>query len=357
MKVIAGIFLLSPLAMQAQKGFEMKGNIAGLEDKSVVFLIDANNPTDTISKTIANKTTFTLKGNIESPQLYYLGFAGQQKKTAMFLDNSKMTVTGSINDIKTLKVTGSRSQKDFEEFQSTFNPYFDKLNQSNQASQAGMNDSLQSEIQKNIAVIMQKTDDFIAQKPSSPVSPFLILVTAQFSQDLSVLENRYNKLGDEAKGSFFGKYLNQQITIAKAGAIGSKAPEFTQNDVEGRPVSLSSFKGKYVLIDFWASWCGPCRMENPNVLAAFNRFKSKNFTVLGISLDKDKDAWVKAINADGLTWTQLSDLKAWQNEVAAMYKVQTIPQNFLVDPSGNIVAKNLRGSDLESKLCELLGCN
>ena len=135
--------------------------------------------------------------------------------------------------------------------------------------------------------------------------------------------------------------------------------DFTQADTSGNLVSLSSFRGKYVLVDFWASWCGPCRNENPNVVENFNQFQNKNFTVLGVSLDRpgQKDKWLEAIHHDGLTWTHISDLQFWNNAVAKLYHISSIPQNLLVDPQGKIIGKNLRGPDLKAKLCEIFGCN
>jgi peroxiredoxin len=177
--------------------------------------------------------------------------------------------------------------------------------------------------------------------------------------DPMLLEKRYNAMDTSAKTYAISKSLYSYIQYNKVGAVGTAALDFTQPDTTGTPVTLSSFHGKYVLVDFWASWCGPCRAENPNVVDNFNQFKQKNFTVLGVSLDRPggKDNWLAAIHKDNLKWTHVSDLQFWNNAAAQLYRVNSIPFNMLIDPSGKIIAKNLRGEMLHSKLCEVLGCN
>ena len=199
---------------------------------------------------------------------------------------------------------------------------------------------------------------WIGHHPDSYISLVQLQAIAGKNIDVSRIEPLFDRLSATVRASTTGRDLAEAINAARYTSIGAMAPDFTEEDTSGRPVKLSDFRGRYVLLDFWASWCGPCRAENPNVVKAYNKYRDKNFTVLGVSLDgpgqAKKAAWQGAINKDGLQWTQVSDLKAWDNAAAREYSIRAIPQNFLIDPSGRIVGRNLRGEELEKKLAEVL---
>jgi len=205
--------------------------------------------------------------------------------------------------------------------------------------------------------------NFIVQHPNSALAPYIAFSISNYLEVKEKADSLIDILSaSDIKSKVRTAALKQlrekskELAAASLVLAGNMAPDFTQNDVDGNPVKLSSFKGKFVLIDFWASWCGPCRAENPNVVKAYTKYKAKNFEILSVSLDNTnaKDAWQAAIKKDGLTWAQVSDLKGWQNEAGKLYAVKAIPQNFLVDPSGKIIATNLRGEELDKALDKFL---
>jgi len=357
--IILSIITGTAQAQQQQSGgFHIEGQVKGINERSLVSLTDANKPTDTLARGFVKEGVFRLTGHVNEPSLLVLNFSPAKKKFSLFIGNETVTINGDVGNLADIHAKGSPSEADFIVFEQIFNPYFAQLNQlsqmANSPDAASKRDSVGDAYQHVAVAIQMKVDSFIQQRKSSYVSPFLLVVVNQLSDDVFLLERRYNSLSPEVQQSMYGSYINEQINNGKVGAVGSEAMDFTQADTAGKPVSLSSFKGKYVLVDFWASWCKPCRMENPNVLLAYERFKAKNFTVLGVSLDRSRDAWIKAIQDDKLAWSQVSDLKFWSNAVAQQYRIQQIPQNFLIDPEGKIVGKNLRGPALERKLAKVL---
>ena len=200
----------------------------------------------------------------------------------------------------------------------------------------------------------QNAMEFARLHPGSSVSAYVVYSNFSYNPPLKQLDSAFNLLDSGARASYFGRIIQNTIIKEKVTAIGNPAPVFENNDVNGKPVSFTSLKGKYILLDFWASWCGPCRQENPAVVKAYHRFHDKGFDIFGISLDTDKSKWQAAIKKDGLNWTQVSDLKGWKADVVSLYGVQAIPMNYLLDKNGIIVAKGLRGEDLDKKLQELL---
>ena len=197
-------------------------------------------------------------------------------------------------------------------------------------------------------------DSLLSVHPASPVSAYFVVKDFAYKLDLEEMKSVRSKLDASLDGTSYVQQIESMIARMEKVQVGSEAPDFTLPDVSGNPVSLSSFRGKYVLVDFWAAWCPDCRKENPNIVSAWKKYKNKNFAILGVSLDRNRDQWLAAIEKDKLTWTQVSDLKYWSSGAAVLYCIRWIPMSFLIDPEGKIVAIGLEGEELHNKLEELL---
>ena len=339
--VLIPFFASAQTSKTDKNSFEISGTVTGYEDgTSVSFLNDQTGQPE--KQTTIEKGSFSIKGQLPAPTFKVLVFGDQPPVVPIFLENKFITVKGDKATADQMVISGSKTHTEYVDYISQIKPY----------AQIFQNPAARNA--ESLEAVAKIADNFVRKNPSSYVSP-IVLIQLMELENLSKAQELYPLLSKDVRNTDMAKYVQTQIEEAKINAIGTVMADFSQADTSGKMITLKSLRGQYVLVDFWASWCRPCRDENPNVVSNFNKYKSKNFTVLGVSLDQAKPAWLNAIQMDALAWTQLSDLKGWKNDVAAQFRISSIPQNFLLDPEGRIIAKNLRGEALGRKLEELLG--
>lgn len=367
------VFSMTGLSLLAQeKPTVIKGSFSSPKAGRIMMQYRAGDAWKMDSADL-KKGKFSLKATLEEPGIVYIRYKSMTPAPAnaaipmrgdvlqLFAGPGKITIT--CNDsLKTAKVSGSEAHNDFQRLQAMLKPTNDKIGEYSAAYMKARMDKNDAEMKRleelmNNYVKTEQADvyrKFIQESLQSPVAMFAIQQMAGWDIDVNAVEPLFMSLPEASRQTKAGKAFAETLSLAKKTMIGAMAMDFEQADSTGKMVKLSSYRGKYVLVDFWASWCGPCRDANPGIVQVFNKYKNKNFTIIGISLDRKKEPWIKAIADDQLAWDHVSDLLFWNNAVAKQYGIRAIPQNFLVDPTGKIIAKNVEGEGLEMELKKVL---
>ncbi|SHE40727.1 TlpA disulfide reductase family protein [Pedobacter caeni] len=339
----------------AKKEYTINGYIEGLQ-KPYVY-ISINYKKDSLA---VKDGKFNYKGSVDEPTSVYISYDKPFGQT-FYVENVPVEIKGNANALADVEIKGGHTQSEWRVLEEStkelraerrgLNKEFHKANNARDFETRGMVMDKQDKLQAKFNEISKA---YVAKNPKSYVSLNEVRNLQYSYPEYQEYLEVYDMLDPSLKKTKLAEQIEASLAFSKRGAVGQHLADFTQNDPSGKPISLSSFKGKYVLVDFWAAWCGPCRAENPNVLKAYNEFSARGFTILGVSLDENLEKWKKAIEDDKLPWTQVSDLKGWKNEVSTYFGIRSIPANYLINAEGIIVAKNLRGVALENKLKELL---
>lgn len=352
--MITPALLVGVAKAQKQKPFSISGKLEGLGNETVVISTQyqGQNITDSVK---ADNGSFSYKGKTPGMLFYGLRF-GKNRYIGLPIDaKENISISGNVNQLADAQIKGGKHQAVWKEWGIAWRTItaragvLYKLSDSISKTENKDRTYVDAEFAKLNQRLIDTVEVFVSKYPSSPVLPYIIIDRFINYPNMEKAKSTYAALKPNAKKSLYGKELGEALRVAAKTGIGA-TPSFSLPDINGKDLSLASLKGKVVLVDFWASWCVPCRKENPNLVKAYAKYHDKGFEIVGISLDDKKTSWLKAIEADKLTWLHASDLKAWKSDLVLEYGIKSVPTSFLVDANGKIIAKDLRGDALEKKL-------
>jgi len=372
-RILIFLLITAPLFGFGQENFTLHITTPQPKETEKAYLVYQVEGLAVQDSAVLNAGHYSFKGNIPEPVLARL-FIGTTSRTAsksafstaVWLENGTVQIFWT-GENTTATVKGGKINSSYQELEASKEPDRAKISQlTGNFAKATAEQKKSAVFMKNYFADMKlamhgsfvRDSIFIIKHPGSYLSLYLISNTVSFSSP-KVLEDKLQRLSPSLRRSYLAKQIEKTVNVLKSRAVGGTAPNFSLKNDKGKTVSLAQFRGKYVLLDFWASWCVPCRKENPNLKLAYEKFSKGNFDILSVSLDRPaaNEKWLEAIKADGLNWTQLRCENEGGNEVELLYNVLSIPMNFLINPSGKIVALNLRGDDLQKKLAELIRLN
>ena len=346
------------------QGYTINGDVKGAEGQTVSMKQIRNLQPVEVSSTTVKAGKFTLKGTTPYPEFCMLHI-GDKDPVQFFIENSNIQISVDLENIEKSKIVGSKENDLFMEFmngmdkfarqQKQLNDSYVSLNSSSIATPDAVT-KIRTQLEKLNNDRMAYMINFVQQHPGRVSSAFIINNALLQSLNITQLEQLTKGFDIETSQSPWVKMIKDHISSNRRTEIGQNFPDITLKSPDDKSVSISDYagKGKYVLLDFWASWCGPCRNANPRVVELYNRYKGKGFEIVGISLDRGKKEWVEAIKNDNLTWLHMSDLNYWQSAAAKLYSVSAIPYTVLLGKDGKIIAKGLHVEELSKKLAELL---
>ena len=360
MVLIAALFA----ACSSKSQFTLTGTVVPEKDGTILLYGFKNGQPVPVDSAKVENGEFKFKGDLELPDLYLIGYEGERQYIAqLFLEPGEIEVSIYPDSLQSNTVIGSESQDLFKKFMDETLEFSKKEQQLrsrySQAQSTGNKEEIDAvmfeydAIRSNLELYAR---NFVTEYNDSPVSAYVYLMNFYQTDDIATMDSMLTVFDPSIKESQFIKVIEDKVNAEKSTSIGAVAPDFTIETIDGKSFTLSSLKGQYVLIDFWASWCQPCMREMPNVIEQYGKYSDKGFQIVGISLDRQESPWKKAIADNKMNWIHAWDLADpdKQGEVANIYGVQSIPSTFLLDKNGKIIAKNLRGEELAAKLAELL---
>lgn len=362
--LFASLFIISCKNNEPkQESFHLKGEFRGAAEGEVFLKVrDESGWVDLDTANLVDGK-FEMNGHVDEMQMAYLVTSAFRGGIPIFLDNSEINISLHKDSIQDAKIEGNEVQLVFDqanaELQSLdqiWQDYYYNTYRFLTDDEKAQNESIVNNLYDSAQLLKEDFLKSYILKYNDNLASAQLLMDQEDALGSDAMLELYEGLSDQVKTSSFGNQLGERVDIIKKTAIGQPIINFEMNDTLGNPVQLTEVtKGKYVLIDFWAAWCNPCRKENPNVVANYNKYHADGFDVFGVSFDQKKENWIKAIKDDNLTWTHVSDLQGWANAAGKIYGIRSIPQNILIDPEGIILEKNLRGEKLGEKLEEIFG--